>query len=67
MPLEPLLNSVVYSFLGVAVLVVAFFLIDRLTPGDLWVELLEKQNRAVALVAAGVAIAVGLIIASAIH
>jgi uncharacterized membrane protein YjfL (UPF0719 family) len=67
MPLEPLLNSVVYSFLGVAVLVVAFFLIDRLTPGDLWEELLEKQNRAVALVAAGVAIAVGLIIASAIH
>jgi putative membrane protein len=67
MPIEPLLNSVVYSLLGVVVLVACFFLIDRLTPGNLWQELLEKQNTAVAITAAGVAIAVGMIIASAIH
>jgi putative membrane protein len=67
MPIEPLLNSVVYSLLGVVVLVASFFLIDRITPGNLWQELLEKQNRAVAILGAGMAIAIGMIIASAIH
>jgi len=67
MPIEPLLNSLVYSFLGVFVLVLSFFLIDRLTPGNLWQELLEKQNTAVAIIGAGMAIAIGVIIASAIH
>ena len=65
--LSPILNSVVYALLGVVVLCASFWVIDRLTPGSLWQELLEKQNRALAIVAAGMAIAIGMIIASAIH
>jgi uncharacterized membrane protein YjfL (UPF0719 family) len=63
---QPVLDSILYAFLGVAILFVAFAIIDLLTPGRLWQELLEKQNQALAIVAAGVAIAVGLIVASAI-
>lgn len=67
MSIDPLVNSAVYAFLGIAIMAVSFFIIDRLTPGRLWQELLEKQNTALAIVAAGVAIAIGLIVASAIH
>lgn len=67
MELHPVISSIGYALLGIVILVVSFWIIDRLTPGDLWAELLERQNRAVATVAAGIAIAVGIIIASAIH
>lgn len=67
MNIEPIINSVLYSLLGVIVLVVTFFVIDKITPGSLWQELLERQNVAIGVIAAGFAIAVGLIIASAIR
>lgn len=58
--------AVVYSVLGVAVFAAGFVLADKLTPYDLWKELVEKQNRALATVVGAVAVAMGLIIAAAI-
>jgi uncharacterized membrane protein YjfL (UPF0719 family) len=58
--------AVVYSLLGVAVFAAGFAVVDKLTPYDLWKELVEKQNRALGTVVAGVAVALGLIIAAAI-
>lgn len=58
--------AVVYSVLGAAVFAAGFVLVDKLTPYDLWKELIEKQNRALAMVVGGVAVAMGLIIAAAI-
>lgn len=58
--------AVVYSVLGTAVFAAAFVLADKLTPYDLWKELVEKQNRALATVVGAVAVAMGLIIAAAI-
>jgi hypothetical protein len=52
--------------LGVAVFAVGFAVADKLTPYDLWKELVEKQNRALGMVVGGVAVALGLIIAAAI-
>jgi putative membrane protein len=46
---------------------VAFLVIDLLTPGKLWDELSAKQNSAVAIVIGCVAIALGIIVAAAIH
>lgn len=63
----PVLNTVGYSLLGLALMVGAFVLVDRFTPGQLWKEIIDKQNSALAILAAGFAIAVGIIIASAIH
>lgn len=61
-----LVAAVVYSVLGVTVFASAFVLTDKLTPYDLWKELVEKQNRALATVIGAVAVAVGLIISAAI-
>ena len=58
--------AVVYSALGIAVFAAAFVATDKLTPADLWRELIEKQNRALATVVGAVAVAVGLIISAAI-
>ena len=59
--------SVVYSFLGIAVLVVSFVVIEKITPQNMWKEIVEKQNKAVAIMAAAFMIAIAMIISSAIH
>ena len=58
--------AVVYSLLGISVFAAGFVFVDKLTPYDLWKELVEKQNRALATVVGAVAVALGLIIAAAI-
>lgn len=62
-----LLNSLVYSILGIAVFWIAFVVIDKLTPYDLWRELVEERNTALAIVIAAMCLGLALIIASAIH
>ncbi|AZO48689.1 MAG: DUF350 domain-containing protein [Mesorhizobium sp.] len=60
--------SLVYSGLGLVVFVVAFLLLDLLTPKvQVWKEICEKQNLALAIFLGSVAIGIALIIASAIH
>jgi putative membrane protein len=41
--------------------------VDKLTPYDLWQELVEKKNTALALVVGLAALGVCIIIAAAIH
>jgi uncharacterized membrane protein YjfL (UPF0719 family) len=65
---QALLNSIVYSFLGIGILLVAFFLVEVLTPKhNLRREILENKNVAVAILAGFFMLAVSIIIASAIH
>ena len=57
-------GAILYSGLGAAVLAGGMYVFDKVTPYDLWNEILVKQNRALATVLAGVAIALGVIIAA---
>jgi len=59
--------ALIFALLGVALFVVAFAIFDKMTPGSLWKELLEDQNVAIGNLMAGVAIALAIIIAAAIH
>jgi uncharacterized membrane protein YjfL (UPF0719 family) len=59
--------AVVFALLGVVLFVVGFIIFDKITPGSLWKELLEDQNTALGVLMAGVAIAIAIIIAAAIH
>jgi len=61
-----LIGSLVYSVLGVLFVIVAFVVIDRLTPYDLWKELVENRNQALATVVAAMCIAIAIIVAAAI-
>jgi len=44
-----------------------FIVIDKITPHDLWAEIVEKQNRALALVVAAMCLGISIIVAAAIH
>jgi len=65
--LETFTASLGYSGLGIFIFIVAFVLVDLLTPGKLWQEIIEKKNNAVAILAGAVALSIGLIVAAAIH
>jgi putative membrane protein len=65
--MSQILATLVYAGLGVVVLIVSFVVVDLLTPGKLWQEIIEKQNQALAILAAGFSIAVAIIVASAIQ
>ncbi|MBW8684342.1 DUF350 domain-containing protein [Chitinophaga rhizophila] len=62
------INSILYSFVGIAILVIVFVLAEILTPKhNLRQEILEKQNMALAVLAGFFMLAISIIIASAIH
>ena len=60
-------GSVLYALIGVLVFWLSFVIIDKLTPYDLWHEIVEKQNRALAMVVAALALGISIIVAAAIH
>lgn len=61
-----LLATLVYAAIGLVIFVIGFWLWDKATPADLWGEIC-RGNQAVAILAAGVAIGLALIISAAIH
>jgi putative membrane protein len=63
----PLANSVLFSAVGVVFYVVGFFVLDKVTPYNLWREICEKQNVALSILVGSMAIGLALIIAAAIH
>jgi putative membrane protein len=62
-----LMTSLVFALLGVVIFWVCFIIIDKITPYDLWGEIVEKQNVALALVVAAMSLGICIIVAAAIH
>ncbi len=60
-------GSMQYALIGVAILWICFLIIDKLTPYDLWSEIVEKKNTALAIVVGALCIAIAMIVAAAIH
>lgn len=62
-----LLNALVYAVLGIAIFVICFVIIDKLTPYHLWREVVEDKNIALAILVGAVALGMCIIIAAAVH
>ena len=62
-----LLNAIVYSILGIIIFVLAFVVVDKMTPYDLWREICENRNTALAIMVGAMSIGVCIIIAAAVH
>ena len=60
-------GSILYALIGVGVFWICFVIVDRLTPYDLWGEIVDKKNVALAIVVGAMCIAIGLIVAAAVH
>jgi uncharacterized membrane protein YjfL (UPF0719 family) len=59
--------AVVFSIIGIAVLAISFIVFDKLTPGNLWKQIVEEKNLALAIVTGAMTLALAQIIAAAIH
>lgn len=64
--LNHLVAAAVYALLGIVLFVLGFFLVDRLTPGTLWKEIIEEHNTALAVIVGAMSIGISIIIAAAI-
>ena len=60
-------GSILYALIGVVVFWVSFVVIDKLTPYNLWEEIVEKQNVALGIVVGAMALGVSIIVAAAVH
>ncbi len=65
--LGAIVGSVLFALIGVLIFWLCFVIIDKLTPYDLWVEIVEKQNIALGIVVAAMSLGVSIIVAAAIH
>lgn len=61
-----IIESVIFSIVGMIVLVIGYKIFDAVTPYDLNHEIAEDDNAAAGISIAGLLIALGLIVASAI-
>ena len=58
-------GSLLYALIGVVVLYLSFVIVDKLTPYDLWQEIVEKHNIALAILLGLMGLGVAIIIAAA--
>lgn len=65
--LNNVVNAVVYSALGIFVFAAAFLVIDKVTPYNLWKEIVQEHNTALAILIGTMSIGICIIIASAVH
>ena len=62
-----LLNALVYSILGIVIFAISFALVDKMTPYDLWKEIVEDKNVALAIMVGAMSLGMCIIIAAAVH
>ena len=62
-----IVGSILFALIGVAIFWISFIVVDKLTPYDLWGEIVEKKNVALAIVVGAMCIAIGMIVAAAVH
>lgn len=60
-------NAIVYALLGIIIFALAFVTIDKLTPHDLWAEIIENKNTALGIMVGLMSLGIAIIIAAAVH
>lgn len=61
-----MVSGILFSLLGIVLLVVSFLILDKLTPGNLWKELIEEHNTAIAVLLGAFGIGISIIISAAL-
>jgi len=67
MLMNNVLAAVLFAAIGIIIFVIFFVIIDWLTPYDLWKQLCEEKNTALAIAVGAATLGICIIIASAIH
>ncbi len=61
------LNALVYAAIGILIFMGAFLILDKVTPYNLWKEIVQEHNIALAILLGAMSIGICIIIASAVH
>jgi uncharacterized membrane protein YjfL (UPF0719 family) len=67
MNIQAIAASILYAVIGIVVFCITFVTVDKLTPYNLWKELVENKNTALAIVVGLGALGICIIVAAAIH
>jgi putative membrane protein len=62
-----LLNALIYALLGIAIFLLAFLIVDKMTPYHLWNEIVQDKNIALAILIGAISLGMCIIIAAAVH
>ena len=65
--MKPVLASIIFSLLGIVILLIGYFIIEKLTPENTWEQISKNNNMALAIVFAAFIIGMSMIISAAIH
>lgn len=60
-------NAILYSGIGIVIFALAFAIIDKVTPYNLWKEIVQEHNTALAILLGAMSLGICVIIASAVH
>jgi len=62
-----IVNSLIFSVIGIGVFLIAYFIVEKITPENTWKEIVQNKNTAVAIVFGALIIGISMIIGAAIH
>jgi putative membrane protein len=65
--LTALVNAAIFALLGIVLFIIAFVVVDKITPYPLWKEIVEEKNLALAVLVGAMSIGMCIIIAAAVH
>src|SRR5713101_1703456 len=66
-PLGNIIAALVFAFIGMLIFIIAFVVMDKLTPYHLWKEIVQEHNMALAILVGAMSLGICIIIAAAIH
>ena len=65
--LTNVVNAVIYAAMGIVIFALAFLVIDKFTPYNLWKEIVQEHNLALAILLGAMSLGICVIIAAAVH
>ena len=65
--IETFFNAFIYAMLGIVIFALSFMIWDKITPYDLWKEIIEGKNIALAIMVGFMSLGMCIIIAAAVH
>lgn len=65
--LTNVVNAILYAAIGIVIFAGAFLVIDKATPYNLWKEIVQEHNMALAILLGAMSLGICVIIASAVH
>ena len=64
--INELIGGTIFAVIGILLLVIGFVILDKLTPGNMWKELMEEHNTALAIFLGAMGLGISIIIAAAL-